>query len=333
MTVRRYVGIALYAFVFASLTLGFPLWISFALIRDVIRSARFASARVLCFAWVYFGAELLGVIAAGWIWVTTSPRDEEGFQEQNLALQAWWADLLLRTVKRTLGIDFVVESSDLSGPLLVFMRHSSIIDTLLPGAFVSRAGGIRLRYVLKRELLVDPCLEIVGKRLPNYFVDRSGETREELAGIAALATDLGERDGVVIYPEGTRFSFAKRKRALAAIKKKSPQLLSRAEAMTSVLPPRLGGPLTLLGSSSADVVICAHRGLEGFEQVRDMLSGSLVGSTVWVRFSRFSRAEIPAESEDQVDWLFARWAEVDQFCRDDSATERTSAQDDESSAR
>ena len=33
---------------------------------------------------------------------------------------------------------------------------------------------VRLRYVLKRELLLDPCLDIVGNRLPNCFVARSG---------------------------------------------------------------------------------------------------------------------------------------------------------------
>ena len=323
---RRVFGIALYALLFGALTVGFPLFVSLAALRDVVRSARFASARVLCFAWVYLGAELLGVIAAGWIWLTTSPRHQKKFREENSALQAWWADLLLRAVKRTLAIEFVVErTEDLRGPILLFIRHASIIDTLLPAAFIARPGNLRLRYVLKRELLVDPCLEIVGRRLPNYFVDRAGETQEELAGIAALGTGLERDEGVVIYPEGTRFSKAKRARALAAVARKSPHLLARSEAMTSVLPPRLGGPLALLSSSRADVVFCAHVGLEGFATVADMFSGSLVGSTVRVHLKRFPRAEIPDDSITQVDWLFDRWAEVDRFCGSPHSVENCEA--------
>lgn len=42
------------------------------------------------------------------------------------------------------------------GPLVVLMRHASLADTLLP-AVVIASHGIRLRYVLKRELLWDPC--------------------------------------------------------------------------------------------------------------------------------------------------------------------------------
>ena len=38
--------------------------------------------------------------------------------------------------------------------------------------YVSRRYHLRLRYVLKRELLWDPCLDIVGQRVPNIFVDR-----------------------------------------------------------------------------------------------------------------------------------------------------------------
>ena len=67
-------------------------------------------------------------------------------------------------------------------PILVVSRHASLIDTLLPGRYVTQPFGIRLRYVLKSELLVDPALDIAGNRLPNVFVDRGGDTDRELAG-------------------------------------------------------------------------------------------------------------------------------------------------------
>ena len=58
------------------------------------------------------------------------------------------------------------------GPIVLFMNHASVIDTLLPVELVCRRHGMRLRYVLKKELLVDPCLDIVGLRVPNHFLDR-----------------------------------------------------------------------------------------------------------------------------------------------------------------
>jgi hypothetical protein len=56
------------------------------------------------------------------------------------------------------------------------LRHASIGDTLLASALVGRPHGIFwLRYVLKRELLWDPCLDVVGNRLPHVFVDRASD--------------------------------------------------------------------------------------------------------------------------------------------------------------
>ena len=40
---------------------------------------------------------------------------------------------------------------------------------------VAREARIRLRYVLKHELRWDPCLDIVGWRLPNAFVRRGAQ--------------------------------------------------------------------------------------------------------------------------------------------------------------
>jgi hypothetical protein len=58
-------------------------------------------------------------------------------------------------------------------PVIVFLRYASVADTLLPAVFLANPNGLKLRYVLKHELLLDPCLDIVGNRLPNSFVQRS----------------------------------------------------------------------------------------------------------------------------------------------------------------
>ena len=75
-----------------------------------------------------------------------------------------------------------------SGPFLLLVRHTSLADTVLAATFLSHPNGIGLRYILKKELLWDPCLDIVGRRLPNHFVDRSGRnTERELNAVKSIS--------------------------------------------------------------------------------------------------------------------------------------------------
>ena len=62
-----------------------------------------------------------------------------------------------------------------AGPIVLISRHASLADALLPAWLLGRNGDMRPRYVMKRDLLVDPCLDIVGHRVPNWFVDREPE--------------------------------------------------------------------------------------------------------------------------------------------------------------
>ena len=191
------------------------------------------------------------------------------------------------------------------------MRHTSIIDNLLPGVLISRPFGLKLRYVLKRELLSDPALDIAGNRLPNYFVDRSVGGDAEVAAVGALGMGLAGDEGVLIYPEGTRFTAERRERALARLEGQ-PDLLERARQLRNVLPPRPRGPLALLDAEPpADVVVVAHSGLDGFSHISNILDGGLVGSTIRVRFERFPIGDIPTAVADRVAWLYDRWEAVD----------------------
>jgi hypothetical protein len=78
----------------------------------------------------------------------------------------------------------------------------------------------------------------------------------------------------------------------------------------NVLPPRLGGPLALLEECrGAD----GHVGLDGFEYIRDIWAGGLVGTTVRLRFWRFPAAEIPAGEEARTKCLYQRWQLLDDW--------------------
>jgi 1-acyl-sn-glycerol-3-phosphate acyltransferase len=189
-----------------------------------------------------------------------------------------------------------------------------MIDTMLPAAYVVRPHGIKLKYVLKKELLLDPALDIGGNRLPNYFVDRgSSDSEAERNAIRKLATDLQPDEGVLIYPEGTRYSEEKRIRYTERLQGRPGRMGEVAARLRRVLPPRPGGTLALLESSTADVVVLMHRGLEGFARVADMWKGHLVGSKIVAHFMRVARSDIPDGRADRVDWLFDLWANVDRW--------------------
>ena len=86
----------------------------------------------------------------------------------------WWSGLLMKALGLTIGVDPRVENLEAieGGNHIVLARHASSADSLLSGWVFSNVAGVQPRYVLKRELLFDPCLDIVGLRVPNHFLDR-----------------------------------------------------------------------------------------------------------------------------------------------------------------
>ncbi len=276
-------------------------------------------ARALCFFTLYFGCELAGIWAAFGLWL--GDRLWPGCSTQrylrwNFALQRLWARTLFDGARRIFRWRVQVENHEAAatGPMLFFIRHLSTADTVLAAVLVSDRFGLCLRYVLKSELLWDPCLDLVGHRLPNGFVRRGvGETEQALAEVLRLAQALGPRDGVLIYPEGTRFTPEKRRRALAQLATKGDaDLLARAERLQRVLPPKLAGSLALLERNpGADAVFCAHVGFERAMSFREFLAGGLNDLELRVTFWRVPFEQIPRDEVGRREWLYEQWSKVD----------------------
>lgn len=300
-------------------TLLSPVWLLVGLVVDftrwVIWRRPFMATRMFAFGWVYLavGARCLAALLVHWI-VAGFGRNRMRMREGSYRLQEWWAHVLFGTVRRIFRLKVSVEGLDsvAPGPVIVLMRHASIVDTLLPNVFVTRAAGVRLRYVLKRELLADPTLDIAGNRLINHFVDRDGDSAAEVAAVLKLTEGMTDREGVLIYPEGTRFTEERRQRIIDRLGERSSDLADRTRALRRVLPPRPGGPAVLLGTGH-DVIIAAHSGLEPLATVPDAWSGTIVGAEVRIRFERFAGETIPTDRRGRVEWLFDRWAEVDEW--------------------
>ncbi|MFN0088362.1 MAG: 1-acyl-sn-glycerol-3-phosphate acyltransferase [Blastocatellia bacterium] len=315
---RRAVTLPSYGILWLVVLGSLPVTLPVAAAVDFVRRNRWATVRALVMATLFLTCEMIGVAASLLIWLGSGVwmgGGRDRFLRWNFALQQWWAGTLLNFTRRIyrIGIEFT-PGEDLSrGPYILFIRHTSLADTLLPSALFSQPYGIVLRYVLKRELLWDPCIDIVGNRLPNAFVERgTGNIAGGVGAVSRLMSNLGARDGVLIYPEGTRFTPAKRERALRRMAGREDAFYRKAKAFRHVLPPRLGGPLALLEQNrAADALFCAHTGLEAINTARDLLNGSVVGLTVRVACWRVPLDEIPPSREERIEWLYDHWARVD----------------------
>ena len=319
---RRAVTLPLYVTLGALAVPLSPVLVAVAGAIDAARGAPWVLVRCLLFFVVYLLCEIAGIVAAFALWLAAGPwtgaSSRERYLRGNLALQKWWGGALFAAGQRLFSLRVEIEGLACAarGPYLFLLRHASTADTVLPVVFVSRPFDVAFRYVLKRELLWDPCLDLVGNRLPNAFVRRgSGESENEVRLVQRLLEGLEGQSAVLIYPEGTRFTPAKRAALLERLEARGESgRAERARGFRHVLPPRRGGTLGLLARNpGVDVVFCAHTGFEGARSFREFLDGSLVGAVVRMRLWRIPFAEIPREPAAAAAWLDGQWSEVDRW--------------------
>jgi 1-acyl-sn-glycerol-3-phosphate acyltransferase len=274
--------------------------------------------RLLALLWWFLLGEVWGLSGLLRVWVISLGRDPAPYRRRVYRLRQRWLAHHLAGVRVLFRLRFELDGLEQAGPgpVLILIRHTSILDNLLPDTIIGRAHDLGLRYVLKRELLALPTIDIGRGWAPTVFVRRgSGETAVELARVRELPVDLAGDEGVLIYPEGTRFTAQKLARAKEIVAERQPALGPLAARLRHVLPPRLGGTVALLQAArGADVVVCGHVGLDGFEYVSDIWRGAPVRARVRIKFWRIPACEIPLDDEDAaVTWLYERWFELDEW--------------------
>jgi 1-acyl-sn-glycerol-3-phosphate acyltransferase len=311
------------------LTIAIPLWVPIAIVVDAARGRfRFPFARLLAFGVMWAWLETAGVVTSALFWLSGQRRN----QNVHYALQRWWAARLMTALKWSTGLNLEVDGLDQlrPGPVMLFARHASLADSLVSAYVTTSLAGLNPRYVLKKELLADPCLDVVGQRLPNHFLDReAADTAPELKALEDLVAPLDENGVGVIFPEGTRANPTKRQRSLERIATSFPARAERLSALQHLLPPRTAGAAAMLrGHPTADVVMAWHVGFEGLDTFSGILR-ALAKPIPPIRLSlrRVSRAEIPASTpadmEAFVQWLDHEWLRMDREV-DRALTERNS---------
>jgi 1-acyl-sn-glycerol-3-phosphate acyltransferase len=287
--------------------------------HDLLRKRDWVSVRCLLVVVGNFWFHVVGVIALVGIWLTAGRWTGAAMERRSrwiLGFESWWARLAFGIARRLFRMRVEIQGVERAapGPILLFVRHTSILDTLLPVIHVAHPHRMHLRFVMKRELLRDPCVDIFGHNEPTAFVRRGTRTHApEIAAVRHLLEDLREHDGVVLFPEGTRFTAEKRAQVLRSLRRKDPAAFERARTLRHVLPPRIGGALALLEHHDADVVFFAHTGLEGATKLRHFLDGMLLDARVVGQLWRIPHASIPRDREAQIDWLWTWWHRVDDW--------------------
>ena len=245
------------------------------------------------------------------------------------AVMRWFVAHVYATVERVARVHVVAAPgsedadaalADRRTPVVLLSRHAGEGDSLLVLQHVLGVHGRRPRVVLHEALGLDPLIGMLGRRLPNRFVDpRGGDTERE---IAAMAHGLGPDDAVVIFPEGGNFSAARRQRGIDRLERAGhAEEAAWARGMHHVTAPRPGGALAALAAApDADVVVLGHHGVpRSFGEAWRLLPER---QRITVRTWRHPASSLPQDPDARIHWLWDRWRELDAWVAEQDAAER-----------
>ncbi len=299
-----------------------PLVLLCTIAIDLTRRARLAITRGVVFVlWLLF-CESWGLLAMFGLWLARPLLSATRYRDLSYGIQSAWTGALCRGIIVLYSMSLEVEGAEcmLPGPVLLLGRHASTADTVLPMMVAVTPFGLQARYVLKRELLWDPCLDLHGQRFPNAFIKRGAGARD-IAQITALLDDLRDNNVIVLYPEGTRYSPRRHARRLAKLEERDDPMLDHARSLHHTLPPHSGGVLALLDRApELDVVLFAHVGLDRVRTLADAFNGSLINNRLQVKLWRVPAATIPRDDEGRRRWLYEEWIKIDRWVGDRAGT-------------
>lgn len=272
----------------------------------------------------YLAREFGGLIACGVLWVITGfgarirgPRS----RRLHYRLLGWYVHGLAQKVVSLLDIDLNVQIPDevaaalrRDRPLLFFSRHAGPGDTLLLVDMIQRDFGRLPSVVFKDMLTVDPCVDLVGYRLPHAVLDTSDRDECE-ARIKEVTAQLDPKGILVLFPEGGNVTAERRRRALRSVWRQGRRRQAEAaQRMKHVMPPHpMGALAALAGNPEADVIFGAHTGLGLAAFPRELWKHTPIGQTLKERMWLAPADERPSDPEEQIDWLYGWWKRIDDW--------------------
>lgn len=240
----------------------------------------------------------------------------EAYEAWHYALCGWFLAHMYGVAARALGLIIEIQEP-LDGcpdrPVIVLSRHSGPGDSFLIVHFLLNEYRRRPHIVMKASLQWDPSLDVVLNRLPNAFV-ADGAARDRAVGeIGRLATGLGSRDAMLIFPEGGNFTPRRRARAIRRLRRQGHrEEAERARKLTNVLPPHVAGTLAAIEAApAADVIFVAHTGVDDLLSPGDVWRRIPMERPMRARWWRVPCEEVPGQDRER--WLFDWWQTIDSW--------------------
>lgn len=150
-----------------------------------------AVLRSLLYAAIFYPATLLWVLAG----LIVSPIG----QRPTLAVVLSWVDLHHWLVRNVLGIRLRIEGNVPPGPLLIAVKHQSMLETLE----MVRLTKLPI-IVMKKELADIPLFGFMTRRYGVIPVERSAGAKALRTLVEEGRQAIASGRPVIIYPEGTR---------------------------------------------------------------------------------------------------------------------------------
>jgi len=295
-----------------------------AALVDLIARGNWRTVRLLAFCVVYLVLEVAGFAAMLGLWLAAgfgtrirSPR----IQEAHYAFMRWWLGILNRAASRLFRLRIWIEDrpEPRPGPVLVFSRHAGPGNSLMLIGTLMIAYRRHPRIVMLAKLQWEPLFDLMLNRLPNRFIEHDPADRDRyIRAIGELASDMGDRDAFVLFPEGHDFTIPLRLRAIAHLRRKGhlDQAL-QAERMRNVLPPRHGGVMAAIAAApQADIVFVAHTVLEDVGSFGELWRRIPFDRPILARYWRLETDEVPKEQQALIGWLFGWWERIDRWIHD-----------------
>jgi len=293
---RRILTVSIaWALFFVAIVLA-PLAGLLAVITDlVLRRHGWPTVRLVAFFVLALWTEVSSHPVILWTWLS-QPVARRTWTERNHGLMHWWCGRLVRGAERVVGVrwDFDLPDDLGPGPLLAFSQHVSIVDAIAPVYILGNHQGWNLRYTLTRGLRFDPCLDIVGHRIPNHFVARgTGDNTEELGHLRTLAADMEDDECAAIFPGGGLYTPSGLARAVSKLEERDSPQAGMAARFRHVMPPRPG--------------------FEPVASLRKFWHVVPLPEPVEVKVWRYERSEVPEDEETRMAWLYEKWLVMDDW--------------------
>ena len=304
-----------------------PAWLTVATLVSLLVEERLRTPRLLLMANLYLLWDAAGLVALFGLWIASGfgrRIHSPGFQEAHYRLVAAMLRFLFRSARALLRIDIDVhtpeEFHDEARPRVIASRHAGPGNSFVLIHALFHWFDRSPRIVLKDTLQWDPAIDVVLNRLPNRFIappSTSGRRRPTDLGlqqrIRELASGMGPRDALVIFPEGGNFTEERRDRAIERLRAAGLNAAAdRAALLKNVMAPRPGGFFAALDAApAADVYFVAHTGLDRIRTISDVWRELPTDKTIIMRFWSVAREHIPVDGGDRNDWLMREWEQID----------------------